>query len=121
MSPQDVKNVERVYEHLLARENRGWDGLDDSLDLLEYLEDDQLYRESEVALLAHSSGNVRCSVDHKNEECFIPLIVQAAAAIVALYKDTNDLDIKNKYILQYYLAMNEAEMIVVTGSGVSAI
>lgn len=116
MTPDQRKTVTKVYNHLLDNEKRGWDGLDDYIDCLDYLEDDQLYREADVLHQQHSKGIVRCQQDHPRENCFIPLLVEASSAILELYKETNSMHPKNKYILQYYLAMQQVGMIIVDES-----
>jgi hypothetical protein len=112
MSSEQRKTVTTVYNHLLSKEDRGWDGLDDLIDMLEYLSDDQLHREADVVYTEHSRGKVRCKEDHAAERCLMPLLVDASAAIIELYKETNSLHPKNRYILYYYLAMNQAGLIL---------
>lgn len=115
MTPDQRSVVRKVYTHLLGHENRGWDELDDFVEYLDYLTNDELHRESDVLYSQHRGVAVKCQQKHKKEECFIPLLVDAVGAIIELYKETNHLPIKNKYILQYYLAMNQANMIVIDG------
>ena len=115
MSPEQRKVVTQAYNHLMEREGRGWDGLDDLMDYLDYLDDDQLHREADVVHEQHSRGKVKCHQDHPIENCFIPMLVDAAGAILELYKETNFLHVKNRYVLQYYLAMQQTNMIVFEG------
>lgn len=112
MSPEQRKTVTSAYNHLMEREGRGWDELDDCLDYLEYLDDNQLHRETDVIYTQHVSRRVKCRQDHPIEHCFIPMLVDAVTAILELYKETNSLHPKNRYILQYYLAMQQVGMIV---------
>ena len=116
MMTHDQKNIVRqAYTHLLSHENRGWDELDDYVDYLDYLTNDELHRESDILYSQHRGVAVKCHQKHKREECFIPLLIDAVAAILDLYKENGNLHPKNKYILQYYLAMNQANMIVIDG------
>ena len=112
MTPEQRKVVTNAYNHLMEKESRGWDGLDDCMDYLSYLDDDQLHREADVIYEQHANRQVRCKQDHPIEHCFIPMLVDATAAILELYKETNSLHPKNRYILQYYLAMQQVGMIV---------
>lgn len=112
MTKDQSKTVIQVYNHLLENEKRGWDGLDDYMDYLEYLDNDQLHREADVVYMQHRNGPVKCKQEHAIEQCLIPIMVEAVGAILELYKETNNLHDKNRYILQYYLAMNQADMIV---------
>lgn len=116
MSEVQVKVVVRAYNHLLENEKRGWDGLDDYMDYLEYLDDDQCHREADVIYEQHVRREARCAQDHPVEKCFIPVLLEAVGAILELYKETNNLHIKNRYILEYYLAMQQAGMIIVADS-----
>lgn len=119
MSPDQTKIVIQVYNHLIENEKRGWDGLDDYMDYLEYLDNDQLHREVDIIHSQHKVGLVRCHQNHAREKCFIPIMVDAVGSILELYKETGNLHEKNKYILQYYLAMNQANMIVLDDANVS--
>src|SRR5579863_4030067 len=108
MTPEQRKVVTQTYNHLLEREGRGWDGLDDLMNYLEHLDDDQLHREADVIYEKHKTGKVKCTQNHPIEDCFIPLLVDASSAILDLYKETNYMNHKSRYILQYYLAMQQA-------------
>lgn len=113
MTPDQVKNVTLVYSELMRRESGNtWDNIDDLLDLLEYLEDDQLFREASVIEEIHKRGSVKCEVEHPIESCFMPKLVDAAGAILSLYRENRELHKNNRYILMYYLAFQQAGMIV---------
>ena len=112
MTPEQRKVVSSAYSHLMEKEARGWDGLDDCMEYLAYLDDDQLHREADVIHSQHSHGKVRCQQDHPIEHCFIPMLVDAVAAILELYKETNYMHPKNRYVLQYYLSMQQVGMII---------
>jgi hypothetical protein len=120
MTPEQRKTVTNAYNHLMEKEARGWDGLDDCMDCLEYLDDDQLHREADVIYEQHAKKQVKCQQDHPIDHCFIPMLVDASAAILELYKETGSLHPKNRYILQYYLAMQQVGMIVCEQTNESA-
>lgn len=113
MTPEQRKIVTSTYNHLMEKENRGWDGLDDCLNYLDYLDNDQLHREADVIYEKHLRRVVKCKQDHPIENCFIPMLIDASGAILELYKETNSLHPKNRYILQYYVAMTQAGIVVV--------
>lgn len=115
MTPEQVKIVVQAYNHLLENEKRGWDGLDEFILLLEFMTNDELCREVDVLHEYHSYGNVKCDIEHVKEKCFVPLLVEAVDAILELYKETGELHPKNQYILHYYLAMCNCNMIIVEG------
>src|SRR5579864_4811848 len=108
MSQEQRKIVLDVYNHLLESEKRGWDGLDNYVEFLDYLDNDQLHREADVIYSQHYNARVCCAQDHPPEQCFVPILVEAAGAILELYKESGNLHDRNKYILQYYIAMNQA-------------
>lgn len=114
MTDDQRKSVLRAYDHLLSKEKEKecWDGLDDCMWHLENLDDDQVHREADVIYCQHSHENARCKQEHPKEHCFIPLLVDAVGAILELYKETNNLHPKNRYILEYYLSMNQVELII---------
>ena len=113
MTEEQRKLVVQVYTHLLEKENRGWDGLDDYLSYLEYLDDDQIHREADVIYSQHQNCTVKCPQNHSTDKCLMPIMVESVGAIIELFKDTGNLHEKNRYILEYYLAMNQSGMILV--------
>lgn len=113
MTPEQVKVVAQVYNRFFDKETEDtWTDVDDYLSMLEWLDDDQLYREADVIYEAHKFGKVRCDMDHPSTECFIPTVVDAVGAILDLYRETSNLHKNNRYILQYYLALCQAQVIV---------
>lgn len=114
MTPEQVKNVTHVYNKFMNSEKRGWDELDNCLELLEFIDDDQLHREASVMYDKHRHG-ASCHVDHPESDCFVPHIIEAISAILELYMDTGNMHKNNRYILQYYLALSQAEMILPDG------
>jgi len=117
MSPEQVKTVTYVYHALIQNEERGWDGLDDCMDLLENLDDDQLYREVDVLLTKHLQGKPRCKIKHNEAECFIPRLIEAVSSIAELYKKTGYMHKNNRYILMSYLGLQEVGEILVDAQG----
>lgn len=113
MSKEQVKVVTQAYNHLLKNEERGWDALDNSIGFLEYLDDGELIREAQALYLLHRDSAVSCTEDHPKDKCFVPIIIEAVAAILELYEEHPNLHEKNKYIIQYYLAMDQDQMFVV--------
>lgn len=109
---EEYKVVVKVYQHLLESEKRGWDGLDDYMECLEYLDNDQLHRESDVIYSYHKGATVRCQQDHAKEKCLVPLLIESVGSILELYKETNAMHEKHRYILEYYLAMNQSGLIL---------
>jgi hypothetical protein len=116
MTQNEIKNVALVYNKLISRENESWDDLDDYLEMLEYMSNDEIYRESEVINTKHKGKNVGCDHDHQKEKCFIPVMVEVCESIMKFYLDKNELHPKNRYILQYYLALTHANFIQVKTS-----
>lgn len=112
MTSDEAKLVSEVYLKLSETEYRGWNGIDDYLVLLDFLDDDQLNREAEVIYEEHKNKKVRCPVNHPASSCIIPKLVESTGSILNLYKETGNLHPKNKYILQYYLAINQSGMIL---------
>lgn len=112
MNAEERENIKNVYKRFLNSEERGWDSLDDYLDLLDYLDDDQLSREAEVLFLKHKEKAVMCKIKHKKpSECFVPYILRAVETILNFYKKNGKLNDSHKYILQYYLALTQNKFI----------
>lgn len=113
MNSEQKKNVTAVYNQLINSEARGWDGIDEYLEMLEYLDDDQLHREADVLFSAHKNKPMGCPYPHKDPtNCFVKRVIEAAEAILELYKETGQMHKNNRYILQNYLALAQSEQIV---------
>lgn len=110
MDYKDLQNINDVYHRLMEKESIEWDELDTYLEILDYLSDDELYRECEVF---SANKEIICNNCSSKERCSIPMIVRASRSIILDYMDSNTLSPKNKYILQYYLALNQSGIIIV--------
>lgn len=115
MSADQKNTVITAYQHLLASENRGWDDLDDYIGYLSNLDDQELHREASAIFSHHDGKPVKCEQDHPRDKCFVPVLVDASGAIVELYNETGQLHEKNRYILEYYIAMYHVNAIIVEG------
>jgi hypothetical protein len=113
MTSDQAKSVAEVYRRFIDAEGiRGWTEVDDYLDALSWLDDDQLHREADVVFEIHKRGQVKCMADHDQSKCFVPRIVEVVGYILELYKETGNLHKNNRYILEYYLAYQQAGMII---------
>ena len=114
MSKDQQIVVTRVYQRFCKAdaEETSWTDIDEQMCYLEYIDDPQTVIEAAVILQLHLQGDPRCEQDHPREECFIPLVIDAATAIIDLYGKTGNLHPKNKFILQYYLALSQVGYIV---------
>lgn len=113
MSKDQASIVSQVYRRFLdSEQERIWDDLDNSLQQLEWLNDLELQKEAESLFVVHKTGNARCRLNHPAERCFVPTIIDAVKAILDLQKESKELHVRNKYILQYYLALTHTGFIV---------
>lgn len=115
MSQDQAKTVSLVYRRLISieeKEYKKWSDIDESLSLLEYLDDKQTYREADSIYYKIKDKNPRCKMDHKASECFMPIFMEAVSAILKLYEKTESLHPKNKYILQNFIAMYDGDEII---------
>jgi hypothetical protein len=111
MSKEEKDVVSIVYRRFIESESdKGWTDFDDNVIFFDYLTDKEIIIESLVKISKQLNG-VRCKVDHKIEHCFAPYILEAVEAITKLYKESEDLHEKNRYILIFYLVMCEMELI----------
>jgi len=113
MTRDEQQIVSEVYSKFVQSEHlNSWDDLDDSLCLLESLTNVELANEAQVLFDTHSTGNVRCKLNHSPKLCMVPMLMEAVAAILKLWNETGMLHIKNKYVFQYYLALSHVKFIV---------
>lgn len=114
MTQLDKENhINSIYKAILNNESEEWTSLDELLELLSFLDDDQLHREADVILFRHSLGQTRCPIDHPINECNVPKIVAGVGFILEFYQETGKMSKSNRYILEYYLALAQSGMIVV--------
>jgi len=106
LTSEQAKNIIYVYSFLMETETNGWDRLDNHLEMLEWLDDLQLYREAEVLYSYHRNKTMGCGKTHKpGVGCTVKFIMEAVDSIIQLYEETDNLHPKNKYILSYYIAL----------------
>lgn len=111
MNEDQTKVVRNVYGRFIDSEDLNWTIIDDNIHFLDYMLDKDLMKEAAVKFHTHSHGIFRCQADHEQQYCFAPHILEAVGYIVDLYKETGELHEKNRYIVEYYMAMSEAGMI----------
>lgn len=111
MDQEKVMVVKMVYNRFIESEEEVWNDLDENLDLFDYLTDEEMVNESEVKLIKTSKKIFRCRQDHQQSDCMAPYIAEAARAIVDLYRETDNLHPKNRYILCYYCVLSELGLI----------
>jgi len=112
---QDQKvTVSQVFQRFVESDTaeRGWSDVDEQMSMLEWLSDGQLAIEASVLLQIQSGGNPQCRQEHSKSACFVPTILEAVGVILDLYGKTSNLHPRNKFILQYYLALSQVGFIV---------
>ena len=108
-----IKNITYLYTKFMESEELGWSDVDDCLELLQFLDDFQLCRECDVLYSHHKYKNMGCEFDHKpGSVCIVKNILEAVDAILELYKETNSLHVKNRYVLSHYLALAQVGKII---------
>lgn len=97
----------------MKSETKGWDRIDDFLQLLDQLDDDQIYRESDLLYSYHKNKTMGCPYKHiDNAECFVRPMLDGVEFILNLYLNTGNMHANNRYILCYYLALAQDGQIV---------
>lgn len=100
-----------VYNKFLKAESDTWDSLDDYLSMLEYMSNEELYTEADLVYSKHKNKNLTCDQEHPGQECFVPVLVDVCGEIIGFYSYSGILEEKEKYILQYYIALDQARFI----------
>ena len=113
LTPDEAANIKYTYRKLMESESKGWQEIDDYLEMLEYLDDLQLYKESEALYGHHRHKNMGCPYNHTpGSACFVANMLESVDSILQLYKKTKNLHVDNRYILCYYLALSQMGQIV---------
>lgn len=113
MSPEKIRAINEVYLRFMdSEEDAGWDVIDDHLQHLEYLDDLEIVRESEIQTHYHSFGKIKCQQETCDRGCFAQSVCDAVTHILDFYKVTNELNVENRYVLENYLALSKVGMII---------
>lgn len=115
MSKKDIEVVEEVLEQFIELydfDSSSWSDLDEHMYRLAWLKDPEIITECEILLLKQVKGNPRCPHEHKNTECFVPVILEAVYVILTNYHNVRSLDSKHRYVLEYYLSLSHCETIL---------
>lgn len=113
LNPEQFQTVEQVYVRFMEGEElAGWDEIDTQLEYLDYLDEEQIFREASVQVIYHESGKVGCNDEFCGQGCFAEIVVEAAEIICELFNNTGQLTPKHRYVLEYYLALSQLKMIV---------
>jgi hypothetical protein len=117
MSPEQVKTVTYIYGLLMASEIKEWEKIDEYLQALEWLSYFQLCNECEALYSIHQDNHLVCPyIEGEESTHFIVSMLEAVEAITQLYRETEDLHPRNRYILCYYLALCQDGQLVSTES-----
>jgi hypothetical protein len=114
MTREQQETVTQVYRQFASSDthDREWTNLDTYMEALAWLDDQQVVVEAAVMVQIHTGGEPRCTQNHPIEHCFVPVIIDAVGYILGLYADTNHLHQKNRFILEYYLAVSQEGLIL---------
>lgn len=113
LTPEETKNIKIIYSNFLDGEDKGWGAIDDALEMIEWLNDEQVVIEAETIYEYQKDKKMGCPYKHaENKKCLVHDIIDAVKSILNLYKETKYLHEKNRYIISYYIALSNLGMIV---------
>lgn len=109
MTKDQQDTVTKVYRQFVDSDtqDRQWTTLDTYMEALSWLNERQVAIEAAVMVQLHASGQPRCTRDHPIEHCFVPTIIDAVVHVLNLFSETGNLHQKNRFILEYYLAISQ--------------
>lgn len=114
MTKEQQETVTKVYRQFYGSDTRDtdWTEIDTFMEAMAWLDDPQLVIETAIVHQIQCAGQPRCTQDHPIENCFVPTIIDAVGHILDLYAETQNLHVKNRFILEYYLAVTQEGLIV---------
>ena len=114
MTREQQETVLKVYRQFVSSDcqDQQWTTLDTFMEALSWLEDPQVVIEAAVMVQLHAGGQPRCTQNHPIDQCFVPVIIDAVGYILDLYTKTGNLHPKNRFILEYYLAVSQEGLIL---------
>lgn len=111
MAQEQSQIVKLVYSRFIDSEEEIWSEFDDNLEFVGYLTDKELIQECSIKFFEHSKGDLRCVENHDPAYCMAPLVLEAVEAILDLHDKTGELHEKNRYIMEFYLAMSAMNLL----------
>ena len=111
MTQEQSQIVKLVYTRFIESEEEDWSDLDCNLEFCGYLSDKELIKECSIKVFEHSKGDLRCVENHAPTYCMAPLVLEAVEAILDLHDKTGELHEKNRYIMEFYLAMSAMNLL----------
>jgi hypothetical protein len=114
MTKEQQITVSQVYRQFAESDSKDmeWTNIDTYMEAMSWLDDNQLIIEAAVVHQIHCSGQPRCTQEHPIEHCFVPVIIDAIGHILDLYAETKNLHVKNRFVLEYYLAVTQEGLIL---------
>lgn len=114
MTPDEAKTVAEVYRKLFDADisQLEWDEMDNQMTYLDYLDDREIFNECSVLLERQSKGIISCHSEFCNQGCYAQNVADAVGHILDLYKETQNLHKKNRYVLEQYLSLSHIEFII---------
>ena len=116
MTSEQTQAIDIVYRRFIDSENERplWNPIDEAMEKLQWIDADQLVRESKIASEELRQGKVKCNLclsGHKNSVCFAPRIMEAVRVILTLCDQNGLIPNSHSYILQYYLALKHVKVL----------
>jgi hypothetical protein len=114
MTPEQIEITKNIYQKFYEIDcnQHDWTSIDEYMSHLDYLDDKQVAIEAEVKLREHLSGNPKCKEHEEEHECLVPKIIEAVKIIINGNREKKKIHIKDRFVLQYYLALSQAKYIV---------
>jgi len=114
MTQEQVNITNYIYNHFnnADLQESKWTVIDEYMSYLDYLEDNQVVIEAEVKLEEHLSGSPKCKDHDRKHNCLVPKIIEAVKILINNNKNKKKLQSKDRFTLQYYLAISQAKFIV---------
>lgn len=116
MIQKETEIVNFIYKSFYDTDlkEQKWSVIDEYMSYLDYLNDQEILVESEIKLKEHLSGDPRCPFEeeHKKHKCIVPSIIEAVKILIDSNNGLKKIDIKDRFVLQYYLAISQAKYII---------
>lgn len=106
ITPEQVTVLRTVLKRFIQDETPDWTTFDDNMCHLQYLTDNELIIEAQIALDYHKQHNARCLDNHTTNQCFVPVVLDAIRFIVSDFSETNRLAKSSRYIVETYLSLD---------------
>lgn len=107
LNPKEQERVDDLLRtlNIVEEAHPEWSEFDDNMSALNWLGDDETFREASYIQKIHVNSNPQCPDHAIPHDCNIPKFIKCVDLILGFYEHIGEMPKSYRYILQYYIAI----------------